>query len=335
MRQRRFISSRRGNLRALVTGAAGFIGSHLADSLLERDAEVIGVDCITDYYSPALKSRNLGFLDGRIGWKYLNKRVGELSVADLDGVDVVFHLAAQPGVRSSWDEFDKYVELNLMETDRLAGTVLAAGTPTVVFASSSSVYGDLSKYPACEADNTRPRSPYGVTKLAGEKLWDAHVFANPMRVVALRFFTVYGPGQRPDMATQRLIRAAHDGGTFTLFGDGEQRRDFTFVNDVVAACIGVAESAKLRTDCVNVLNVGGSGDVSMRELVVLVESAAGRRININWAPAQVGDVRRTGADITFISNLIGWRPLTTIDAGVAMHVEFERNATFAAWRGGS
>jgi UDP-glucuronate 4-epimerase len=320
-------------MRSLITGAAGFIGSHLADALLSTGNEVIGVDCITDYYDPENKRRNLRYLAGRHGWLFLEKRASEISLADLDGVEVVFHLAAQPGVRSSWVEFDKYVDLNLSETNALAESVVQAGVQTVVFASSSSVYGDLSRYPATESDQTRPRSPYGVTKLAGEKLWDAYVIANPMRVAALRFFTVYGPGQRPDMATQRLIRAALDGGTFTLFGDGEQRRDFTFINDVVNACIGVAQCPDLSSEHVVPLNVGGSGDVSMRQLVSLVEASAGKPIDIEWAAAQVGDVRRTGADISTIQKLTGWSPSTTIEAGVSMHVAFEKSPSLQTWRG--
>lgn len=320
-------------MRSLITGAAGFIGSHLADALLNAGNEVIGIDSITGYYPREYKDRNLQFLAGREGWQFSEKRVSEISAAELDGVDVVFHLAAQPGVRSSWVEFDKYVDLNINETNSLAESVVQAGVQTVVFASSSSVYGDLSRYPATESDDARPRSPYGVTKLAGEKLWDAYVIANPMRVAALRFFTVYGPGQRPDMATQRLIRAALDGGTFTLFGDGEQRRDFTFVNDVVDACIGLAECPDLSRDKVTPLNVGGTGDVSMRQLVALIEAAAGQPIDIEWAPAQVGDVRRTGADISSLRALTGWSPSTTIEAGVQMHVDFERSPRLETWRG--
>lgn len=320
-------------LRTLITGAAGFIGSHLADALLVAGAEVVGVDCITDYYSADVKRRNLRFLTGRAGWHFLEQRVGEISPAELGGIDVVFHLAAQPGVRASWHEFDRYLDLNLAETARLAASVVSAGVRTVVFASSSSVYGDLSCYPASETNQTRPRSPYGVTKLAGEKLWEAYAFAHPIQVAALRFFTVYGPGQRPDMAIQRLVRAAMDGGTFSLFGDGEQRRDFTFVNDVVGACMGVARCGSLQTDAVNVLNVGGTGDVSMRRLVQLVEEATGLPIHIDWYPAQPGDVRRTGADISRIGALTGWAPITTIEDGLRMHVKFERMMTLEAWRG--
>ena len=320
-------------MRTLITGAAGFIGSHLADSLLIAGAEVIGVDSITDYYAANVKRRNLQFLHGRPGWHFLEQRVGEISSAQLDGVDVVFHLAAQPGVRSSWQEFDKYLDLNLAETARLAASVAGSDVQTVVFASSSSVYGDLAQYPARESDDARPRSPYGVTKLAGEKLWDAYVLAHPMQVAALRFFTVYGPGQRPDMATQRLVRAALDRSTFTLFGDGEQRRDFTFVTDVVNACIAVARCKSLLTNHVNVFNVGGTGDVSMRQLVDLVEASTGRSIDIEWQPAQLGDVRRTGADVTRIRALTGWAPRTTIEAGVRLHVDFERLTTVDSWRG--
>lgn len=319
-------------MRALITGAAGFIGSHLADSLLSAGAEVIGVDCINDYYAPALKFRNIDFLKNHEGWRFVQRRISDLSPSDFSGVDVVFHLAAQPGVRSSWTEFEKYVDLNLIETDRLAAAVFDADIPTVVFASSSSVYGDMSRYPVSEAHAARPRSPYGVTKLATEKLWDAYVFANPLRVAAMRFFTVYGPGQRPDMATHRLIRAALDGTTFNLFGDGEQRRDFTFVNDVVQACIEVATCQDLTLDQVNILNVGGTGDVSMRQLVSLVEEATGRRISIASQAAQPGDVRRTGADISAIETLTGWKPSTKIEDGVRKHVDFERTKTLGSWR---
>lgn len=321
------------SVRTLITGAAGFIGSHLADSLLDNGFEVTGVDCITDYYSTAAKRRNLGFLHGRSGWRFLEQRVGNIAASDLDGVDVVFHFAAQPGVRSSWRGFDTYLELNLAETARLAESVVSAGIQTVVFASSSSVYGDLSRFPAKETDSTYPRSPYGVTKLAGEKLWNAYIFAHAMQVAALRFFTVYGPGQRPDMATQRLVRSALDGDTFTLFGDGEQRRDFTFIADVIEACILVARCGNLQPDQLNVLNVGGTGDVSMRQLVAVVEASTGRPIQIDWQPAQIGDVRRTGADISRIGELTGWAPGTDIETGVRSQVEFELAATLDNWRG--
>lgn len=320
-------------MRALVTGVAGFIGSHLADRLLLDGAEVIGVDCLTDYYAVDLKRRNLDYLRGRANWTFFEKRVGEISRRELDGIDVVFHLAAQPGVRSSWHEFDTYLDLNLAETARLAALAVEANVNTVVFASSSSVYGDLKRYPARETDPARPKSPYGVTKLAGEKLWDAYIFAHPLRVAALRFFTVYGPGQRPDMATQRLVRASLDGSTFSLFGDGEQRRDFTFVADVVDACIAVAQCEGLSRDCLNVLNVGGTGDVSMRQLVGLVEEAAEKPIMIDWQPAQLGDVRQTGADISAVRALTGWNPSTTVQAGVEMQVNFEKTPTVEAWRG--
>lgn len=319
-------------MRVVITGAAGFIGSHLADTLLNHGAQVTGVDCLTEYYDRDVKLRNLAFLQGRSGWTFVEKRVGAITPAELDDVDTVFHLAAQPGVRSSWREFDRYVELNLLETDRLAKAIVAANVPTVVFASSSSVYGDLSTYPARETDATRPRSPYGVTKLAGEKLWDAYILAQPMRIAALRFFTVYGPGQRPDMATQRLVRAALDGTSFTLYGDGEQRRDFTFVDDIVEACVAVSSSPNLETSKINVLNVGGTGEVSMLELVRTVETAANRTIDIRWAPAQVGDVRRTGADISALTKLTGWEPSTAVEVGVRRQVEFEYEPSMASWR---
>lgn len=316
----------------MITGAAGFIGSHLADTLLNSGSEVIGVDCLTPYYSSELKRRNLGYLERRKGWSYSARRIGQVTADDLDGVDVVFHLAAQPGVRASWEDFDTYAALNLVEMNSLATSIVRADVPTVVFASSSSVYGDLSSYPAHEENQTCPRSPYGVTKLAGEKLWDSYAFAHPRRIAALRFFTVYGPGQRPDMATHRLIRAALDGGTFRLFGDGEQRRDFTYVTDVVRACIDIANCPELKTEHVNVLNVGGSGDVSMRQLVNIVQNATGRNISIEWMPAQVGDVRRTGADATAIKQLAGWSPAIAIEEGIQRHVAYQKDSSLETWR---
>lgn len=320
-------------MRALITGVAGFIGSHLADALLTGGSEVLGVDCITDYYSTEVKRRNLGYLDNRPGWRFHEKRVSGITTPELEGIDVVFHLAAQPGVRSSWTDFDRYVDLNLNETNSLAVKVVEAGVPTVVFASSSSVYGDLPSYPASETDPTRPRSPYGVTKLAGERLWDAYVLEHAIRVAAMRFFTVYGPGQRPDMATQRLVRAALDNSTFTLFGDGEQRRDFTFVTDIVRACEAVASSPDLDDGRVNIFNVGGTGDVSMRQLVAHVEAATGRHVNIEWKQSQAGDVKRTGADIQKLRSLTGWEPTTAIETGLTLQVQYELAPGWDAWRG--
>ncbi len=285
--------------RYLVTGAAGFVGSHLADALLARGDEVVAVDAFTDYYDPGLKEENAaGF------------PVERLDVADdeldLAGVEGIFHLAAQPGVRPSFEHFERYVRCNVLATQRVLEAAVAANA-RVVLASSSSIYGDAERFPTPEDAVPRPISPYGITKLAAEHLARAY----PVDTVTLRYFTVYGPRQRPDMAFARLIDALLDEREFELYGDAS--RAFTFVGDVVEATIAAMEDAPRGA----VYNVGGGEDATLRDAVTLLERISGREVRVTSAPAARGDAKRTSADFRRIRGDIGWQPATSLADGLA------------------
>jgi nucleoside-diphosphate-sugar epimerase len=297
----------------IVTGCAGFIGSHLAETLLRRGDAVIGIDALTDYYAAALKHANLEHLLARRGFIFLKSDLVDAPLdALLPGVDGVFHLAAQPGVRGSWGQsFDIYVRDNLLATQR----VMEAATDAevrVVFASSSSVYGDAPSYPTIEDSPLRPVSPYGVTKLCCEHL--AHVYATfrGLDAVALRYFTVYGPRQRPDMAVQRIARAVVDGRRFRLYGSGEQSRDVTYVDDAVTAAIAAMEAAPAGA----IYNVGGGGETSLRRIIELCEQLGAGAVEIESDAAAAGDVKRTSADTSRIRADLGWSPQTPLEDGL-------------------
>lgn len=318
-------------MRLMVTGCAGFIGSHLVDCLISDGHEVLGIDSFTPYYDRVLKDRNIRWNNDAQAFSFIEKDVADIKPDDLQGIDAIVHLAAQPGVRASWSHFDDYVNENLLATHRLASSAGEAGVKRFVFASSSSVYGDAHTYPTTETTSTTPRSPYGVTKLAGESLLEAHVENFGLEVFALRFFTVYGPGQRPDMAIQRLIRSAIDGQEFKLFGDGHQRRDFTYVRDITDACVRAttveASSGMTR------LNIGGSGDISMNDLIQLVEDTVGQPVSLSRHAAQLGDVLRTGADGALSRATLGWETSVKIKDGVRSQVLFELKPSLESWRG--
>jgi UDP-glucuronate 4-epimerase len=291
-------------VRYVVTGAAGFIGSHLAETLLAAGHEVVGIDSFTDYYDPALKERNASGLDVR----RLDLARDELDFAGWDGV---FHLAGQPGVRSFGDVFPLYVERNVLASQRVFEAAAAAGT-RVVFASSSSIYGEAARYPTPEETPPRPLSPYGITKLACEHLARASGKSLGLDAVVLRYFNAYGPRQRPDMAFPRVVEALLHGRSFTLFGDGEQSRSFTYVGDVVAASMVAMERAEPGT----VYNVGGGEEATMNETIAMLEGISGRRLEVERSGAVVGDQRRTKADTTLIRDDLGWEPSTSLDAGL-------------------
>lgn len=320
-------------MRILVTGAAGFIGSHVCERLAAEGHDVWGVDSFEPYYDRAVKERNLAFSSTAPPWAFEERSVGSLGADELRGVDVVVHLAAQPGVRDSWDRFDAYASLNLVETNSLAAALGRARVPRVVFASSSSVYGNAATYPTTEGDPLLPRSPYGVTKQAAEALWRAHSWGADVSVLALRLFTVYGPGQRPDMAIQRMIRASLDGVDFPLYGTGTQRRDFTFISDVEEAvrraCL--VEAAPGFT----AINVGGSGDTSMLDLIATVERVTCRQLRLDRRPMQRGDAERTGADVSLAAELLGWAPAVMLAEGVARQVQFELDPSATNWSSGA
>jgi nucleoside-diphosphate-sugar epimerase len=298
-------------MRCLVTGSAGFIGSHLARRLVGEGHEVVGVDCLRPNYDVAEKKANLD------GVGEIDQRDVDLSADRLDdvveGVDVVFHLAGQPGVRDSWgDGLAAYTRDNVLATERLLAA--CGGVRRVVLASSSSVYGEAARYPCREDDLPRPHSPYGVTKLAAEHLGLAHAHNEGLPVTALRYFSVYGPRQRPDMGLRRLFEAAATGAAFPRYGDGSQVRDLTFVEDVVDATVAAGTAALAPG---TVLNVAGGSAVSLAELIGRVEALTGRSIAIDQRPAQAGDVARTGGDTSRIREALGWVPATDLDAGLA------------------
>jgi nucleoside-diphosphate-sugar epimerase len=297
-------------MKFVVTGAAGFIGSHLSEALTARGHEVVGVDCFTDYYDPALKEENAAGLD-----------VARLDLADetldLSGADGVFHLAGQPGVRSFGEVFEEYVRRNLLASRRVFEAAAAAGV-RVVFASSSSIYGDAESYPTSEDTEARPISPYGITKLGCEQLAYAYEKSFGLDVVLLRYFTFYGPRQRPDMALARIVDALARGASFELYGDGMQSRSFTFVGDGVEATIAAMEGAPSGA----VYNVGGGAEATLRDAIATLERVSGRKLALVERPPAAGDVRRTSADTSRIERDLSWRATTLLEDGLRAQWEW-------------
>jgi UDP-glucose 4-epimerase len=304
--------------RVVVTGAAGFIGSHLAGALLDSGFEVTGIDAFTASYAEADKRANLAALLGRPGFELVEGDLGTMELPPLlSGADVVFHQAAQAGVRASWGlDFDVYVRDNVIATQRLLEACVRCDVRRLVAASSSSVYGDAPTYPTTEESITRPVSPYGVTKLASEHLCLAYaqLGSSSMTVATLRYFTVYGPRQRPDMAFRRFLQAVYAGQPITVYGDGEQTRDFTFVGDAVRANL-LAMTAPFRAEPVN---VGGGRRVTLNEVLDLIGRITGRRVHIVRAPSQPGDARHTGADGARAEALLGYKPEVDLETGLAL-----------------
>jgi UDP-glucuronate 4-epimerase len=297
--------------RHVVTGAAGFIGSHLVEALERAGHDVRAVDCFTDYYDPALKRENARSFD-----------VEALDLADdpLDdlvaGADGVFHLAGQPGVRASFgSSFGLYVRRNVVATQRLFEAAARAHTP-VVFASSSSIYGDAERYPTPEDAVPRPLSPYGITKAACEHLAYAYARSDGLECVSLRYFTVFGPRQRPDMAFTRIVFALAAGTRFDLYGDGEQSRGWTYVADVVDATVAAMERGT------GTYNVGGALEASMNATIALLEQISGRTLDVSREPAVPGDQRRTSADTTRIRSELGWMPRVSLEDGLRRQWEW-------------
>lgn len=301
-------------MKALVTGAAGFIGSHLSSTLLDRGATVIGLDCFTDYYARSVKEKNLE--ENRLREKF---RFVEATIADadlptlLEGVTHVFHLAAQAGVRKSWGkDFEVYTVNNVKATQTLLEACVGRPLERVVYASSSSVYGDAVPIPMREDALPQPLSPYGVTKLAAEHLCMLYHANYGVPACAMRYFTVYGPRQRPDMAFHRFIKAALREEPISLYGDGMQTRDFTFVADAVAATIAAAE----RGVPGRAYNIGGGSRVSMNDVLGIIERIAGHPLRINREAAQKGDMRDTYADTTRARQDLGFAPGISLEEGI-------------------
>ena len=301
-------------MKALVTGAAGFIGSHLSSTLLDRGATVVGLDCLTDYYPRSIKEKNLEENARREKFRFV-----EVSIADadlpalLDGVTHVFHLAAQAGVRKSWGkDFKTYTVNNVEATQILLEACVGRPIERVVYASSSSVYGDAAAIPMREGALPRPLSPYGVTKLAAEHLCMLYHANHKVPACAMRYFTVYGPRQRPDMAFHRFIKAALREEPISLYGDGAQTRDFTFVADAVAATIAAAE----RGVPGRAYNIGGGSRVSMNDVLTIIQRVAGRPLQINREAPQMGDMRDTYADTTQARQDLGFAPGVSLEEGI-------------------
>ena len=301
-------------MKVVVTGAAGFIGSHLTESLLADGHEVTGVDAFTDYYPRPTKERNLEKSRSHGKFRLVEGRLQDLDLRPLlDGVDRVFHLAAQAGVRASWGrEFAHYTDHNVLATQRLLEAARAAGGPRVVYASSSSVYGDAPTLPLSEDARCEPVSPYGVSKLAAEHLGVLYHRNFGLPVVSLRYFTVYGPRQRPDMAFHRFLKAARDAEPIHLYGDGGQTRDFTFVSDIVAATRAAADSGRPGS----VYNVGGGERVVLSDVLRQIEGVTGRRLTIVRDEVQKGDMRDTFADTTAARRDLGFRSTVALAQGL-------------------
>jgi UDP-glucuronate 4-epimerase len=317
-------------MRALVTGGAGFIGSTLATRLADEGHEVCIVDAVTPYYDPTQKRANLAALLGRS-----EVRVAEVDLVDgdldtlLGGVEVVFHQAAQPGVRRSWDDFGSYTAANITATQRLLEAVVRSrGIQRFVYASSSSVYGNAARRGSVETDRPQPFSPYGVTKLAAEQLCRAYAENFGVPTVSLRYFTVYGPAQRPDMAFHRLIEAARNGTPFPLYGDGRQVRDFTYVDDVVAANLAAVTAEPPPG---TVVNVAGGTVATVGEVVELIGDVVGRQVRIDARPAQPGDVRVTAGETGLAARVLGWEPQTDLRTGVDRQVAWHAERAAVAY----
>jgi UDP-glucose 4-epimerase len=317
----KFVSSTKW---VLVTGAAGFIGSRLSELLLEN-YNVIGIDNFHDYYDSAYKKANLKRVCGGNSFTFLEKDVTNLGELDnFPKLEGIFHLAAQPGVRESWkDGFRSYAINNVLGTQQMLDFAVRTGTNRFIYASSSSVYGDSLNSPTSESDRTSPISPYGVSKLTGELLANSYTKTYDIKVRSLRYFTVYGPGQRPDMAIHRLIDASLKGSVFSLYGDGTQSRDFTYIDDVVEANIKALETPQ--NENFQVFNVGGGEGISMRNLISAIEQKVGKKLKISTQAKSQGDVQVTMADISAIGLSLGWKPRVKLMAGLEKQVDWQKN----------
>ena len=306
--------------RVVVTGSAGFLGSHLAERLIDLGHDVVGVDCFTPYYPRAIKERNLARLREEPRFDFWEL---DLVHADLDGllegVDKVFHLAAQAGVRDSFGaRFVDYVENNLLATQRLLEQAARTPLKAFTYASSSSVYGDCQSWPTREDTARCPVSPYGMTKLATEELAAVYMRCFGVPVVGLRYFTAYGPRQRPDMAFSKFFACALAGEAVPVNGDGSQIRDFTFVDDVVAGTIAAAERGRPGA----VYNIGGGCPVQLAEAIGMIAGLVGRPVAIENRPAPVGDPIRTGCDSSLAARELGFTAQTTLERGLAAQLEW-------------
>ncbi|MCU1513723.1 MAG: NAD-dependent epimerase/dehydratase [Microbacteriaceae bacterium] len=310
--------------RVLITGIAGFIGSTLGEYLLARypSVDIVGIDSFTDYYPLSIKTDNLAVLR-EAGVEVHDEDLVTANLEGLlEGVDTIFHQAGQPGVRASWGAtFDTYLHHNILATQRLLEAAQASpAIERIVYASSSSVYGEAERYPTLETDRPRPVSPYGVTKLSAEHLMGLYASNFGVPTVSLRYFTVFGPRQRPDMAFTRFISRALLGRPIQLFGTGEQIRDFTFVDDVVRANIAAATATGVAGG--SVFNISGGASVSVNDIFTALESLIGTTIAIDRSARVAGDVDRTGGSSAAAMDSLGWSPQVSLSEGLARQIQW-------------
>jgi len=307
--------------KCLVTGCAGFIGSHLCESLLRDNCVITGIDCFTDYYSQGRKEQNLKNFIGNKRFKLLKREMSTDKLTDaVQDTDYVFHLAAQPGVRNGWgDDFEVYVQRNIIATHRLLKAIREVNSKVkkVILASSSSIYGD-NPVPMKEEQLPKPVSPYGITKVACENLGRLYFKQFGLPVVTLRYFTVYGPRQRPDMAFYKFIDKLLNGEPIVVYGDGSQKRDFTYIDDAVESTLKAAEKG-IPGD---IYNIGGGTEITVRDAVSLLEDIAGREVRIEFCPSQPGEMHETLADNKRARDILGFVPGTDLRAGLKKELEW-------------
>ena len=305
----------------LITGAAGFIGSHLAERCLSLGWRVVAVDCFTDYYAEPLKRQNLSEIAGHPACTVIEADILDLDLTPiLDAANIVFHLAAQPGVRASWDDFYRYNALNVDATQKLLECSSRSSLERFVLASSSSVYGNADALPTHEEAMLRPVSPYGITKLAAEHLARVYWQSFGVPAVSLRYFTVYGPRQRPDMAFNRLIERALLGEPFEVFGDGNQTRDFTYVADAVDGTIAAGQHGRPGF----AYNIGGGSRRSLASVCSVLGELMGARVPLKFSRRQRGDACDTAADIGRARQDLGYEPTFSFDEGLRAQLDWQR-----------
>ena len=306
-------------MKTLITGCAGFVGSHLTERLLKNGSEVIGIDCFSDYYDRELKEKNLAVSLKNDKFTFIEKDILEMD--EYPDVDYVYHIAAQAGVRDSWgDNFRGYTSNNIEVTWKLLEFYKELNIKKFVYSSSSSVYGDA-ELPMNEKSRLRPVSPYGVTKLAAENLCYLYWKNYKIPTISLRFFTVYGPRQRPDMAINKFFSSILTGNEIVVYGDGEQKRDFTFVDDAVNAILIAAESRVVG----DVFNVGGGSTISVNRLINEIEEITGKKARVTYIEKQKGDVENTEANLEKIETVLRWKPTISIRTGLKKYMGWYTN----------
>lgn len=319
----------------LLTGAAGFIGSHLAERLLAEGEEVIGLDSFDAFYDPGLKEANVRSLSDNTRFRLVRGDIRDQDVVSAlpDGIDTVVHLAARAGVRPSIEEPELYTDVNVLGTMKLLELAAARGIPTFLFASSSSVYGNSKTVPFVESDPVdRPISPYAATKKAGELLCHTATHLHGFSCMCLRFFTVYGPRQRPDLAIRKFAQLMTEGREIPMFGDGSTERDYTYIDDILDGIMGSLRYARSHPGSYEVVNLGESRTISLREMIDTVADVFQVRPNVVQHPLQPGDVMRTYADVSRARELFGYDPTTGFREGVERFAEWFLGAASPAGR---